>query len=197
MGRSSDSRAESWSESWSGGGSDARYASGLARLLSSYRAIPVDQRVRLTKRTSNLFRARSRSDAPGLDVSGLTGVFAVDPVARTADVGGICTYQDLVAATLPHGLAPLVVPQLKTITVGGAATGGGIESTAFRNGVVYDDIAVMDILTGSGDVVTAAPDGPHADLYYGFANSYGSLGYATRLRVRLEPVEPYVALRHL
>jgi FAD/FMN-containing dehydrogenase len=197
LGRSSDSRAESWSESWSGGGSDARYPSGLARLLSSYRAIPVDQRVRLAKKTSNLFRARSRSDAPGLDVSGLTGVFAVDPVARTADVGGICTYQDLVAATLPHGLAPLVVPQLKTITVGGAATGGGIESTAFRNGVVYDDIAVMDILTGSGDVVTAAPEGPHADLYYGFANSYGSLGYATRLRVRLEPVEPYVALRHL
>ena len=193
---SSDSRTESWSESWSEGGSEPRYADGLARLLSSYRAIPSHQRVRLAKKTSNLFRARSRSDAPGLDVSGLTGVFAVDPVARTADVGGMCTYQDLVAATLPHGLAPLVVPQLKTITVGGAATGGGIESTAFRNGVVYDDIAVIDILTGSGDLVTAAPDGPHADLYYGFANSYGSLGYATRLRVRLEPVEPYVALRH-
>ncbi|HEY5882198.1 MAG TPA: FAD-binding oxidoreductase [Nakamurella sp.] len=191
--QSSDSRAESWSR----GGSEPRYVDGLTRLLTSYRAIPVDQRVRLAKRTSNLFRARRRTDGPGLDVSGLTGVLAVDPVARTADVGGMCTYEDLVAATLPHGLAPLVVPQLKTITVGGAATGGGIESTAFRSGVVYDDIVVMDILTGSGEVLTAAPDGPHADLFHGFANSYGSLGYATRLRVRLEPVQPYVALRHL
>ncbi len=57
-------------------------------------------------------------------------------------------------------LAPLIVPQLKTITVGGAATGGGIESGAFRSGVVYDDIAVLDILTGAGEVVTAAPGGP-------------------------------------
>ena len=176
---------------------DRRYADGLDRLLASYRAIPADRRVRLAKKTSNLFRARSRTDAPGLDVSGLTGVLAVDPDARTADVGGMCTYEDLVAATLPYGLAPLVVPQLKTITVGGAATGGGIESTAFRCGVVYDDIVAMDVLTGAGEVVTATPDGPNRDLFYGFANSYGSLGYATRLRVRLEPVEPYVALRHL
>ncbi len=185
------------SDSWSAAAADAGYADGLDRLLASYRAIPADERVRLAKRTSNLFRSRARVAAPGLDVSGLGGVLAVDPDTMTADVGGTCTYEDLVAATLPHGLAPLVVPQLKTITVGGAATGGGIESTAFRNGLVYDDIVVMDILTGAGEVVTAAPGGPNADLYYGFANSYGSLGYATRLRVRLEPVEPYVALRHL
>ena len=30
-----------------------------------------------------------------------------------------------------------------------------------------------------------------------FPNSYGTLGYATRLRVKLEPVKPFVALRHL
>ena len=184
-------------DSWAAAATDVRYVDGLERLLSSYRTIPADRRVRLAKRTSNLFRARGRTDSPGLDVSGLSGVLSVDPVALTADVGGMCTYEDLVAATLPHGLAPLIVPQLKTITVGGATTGGGIESGAFRSGVVYDDIVVMDILTGSGEVVTAAPDGPHADLFYGFANSYGSLGYATRLRVRLEPVAPYVVLRHL
>ena len=102
---------------------------GVQRLLASYRAIPPAATVRLAKRTSNLFRARARSDAPGLDTSGLTGVIAVDPDARTADVAGMCTYEDLVAATLPHGLAPLVVPQLKTITLGGAVTGLGIEST--------------------------------------------------------------------
>ena len=184
-------------DTWSARADDPVYAQGLRRLVASYRAIPTDRRVRLAKRTSNLFRARGRTGTPGLDVSGLSGVLAVDPGTRTADVGGMCTYEDLVAATLPHGLAPLIVPQLKTITVGGAATGGGIESGAFRSGVVYDDIAVLDILTGAGEVVTAAPGGPHEDLYYGFANSYGSLGYATRLRVRLEPIRRFVALRHL
>ena len=113
--------------------------------------------MRLAKRTSNLFRTRQPISSPGLDVSGLAGVLSIDADGRTADVGGMCTYEDLVAATLPLGLAPLVVPQLKTITVGGAATGGGIESTSFRNGLVHDDIVEMDVLTGSGEVVTATP----------------------------------------
>src|SRR3546814_4356924 len=55
----------------------------------------------------------------------------------------------------------------------------------------------MDILTGAGEVLTATADNEHADLFRTFPNSYGSLGYATRLRIELEPVEPYVALRHV
>jgi FAD/FMN-containing dehydrogenase len=33
-------------------------------------------------------------------------------------------------------------------------------------------------------------------LYRAFPNSYGTLGYSTRLRIELEPVKPFVALRH-
>lgn len=164
------------------------------RLLASYAAIPAGSRVRLAKRTSNLFRPRTATDAPGLDVSGLDGVVALDPEARTADVQGMCTYEDLVDATLPHGLIPYVVPQLRTITLGGAVTGLGIESTSFRNGLPHESVLEMDVLTGDGELVTCRPGDP---LFDAFANSYGSLGYATRLRIRLEAVPPYVALRHV
>ena len=44
---------------------------------------------------------------------------------------------------------------------------------------------------------TVTPDGEHADLFRGFPNSYGTLGYALRLRIELEPVQPYVHLRHV
>ena len=40
-------------------------------------------------------------------------------------------------------------------------------------------------------------DGEHADLFRAFPNSYGTLGYALRLVIELEPVRPYVALRHV
>jgi FAD/FMN-containing dehydrogenase len=152
--------------------------------------------VRLAKPTSNLFRTRAKSDAPGLDTSGLTGVIAVDPDAKTADVAGMCTYENLVAATLPYGLSPFVVPQLKTITLGGAVTGLGIESTSFRNGLPHESVLEMDILTGTGEVLTASPE-QHADLYRGFPNSYGTLGYSVRLKIELEAVKPFVALRHI
>ena len=169
----------------------------VRRLVQSYRAIPPDAPVRLAKKTSNLFRARTRTRAQGLDVTGLDEVVAVDPSGRTAEVGGMCTYERLVAATLPHGLSPLVVPQLKTITVGGAVTGLGIESSSFRNGLPHESVLEIDVLTGTGEVVTARPEGEHADLYRGFPNSYGTLGYATRQRIELEPVLPFVELRHV
>ncbi|MFP5334873.1 MAG: FAD-binding oxidoreductase [Actinomycetes bacterium] len=166
-------------------------------LLRSYRAVPAGTPVRLAKRTSNLFRPRAGAPGTGLDASGLTGVLDVDPVARTADVQGMCTYETLVEATLPHGLAPLVVPQLRTITLGGAVTGLGIESTSFRHGLPHESVLEMDVLTGAGEVVTATPDGEHDELFRAFPNSYGALGYATRLRIELHPVGPYVALRNV
>ena len=172
------------------------HAAGVERLLASFHAIPPNSSVRLAKRTSNLFRARAKHSGPGLDTSGLTGVIAVDPDARTADVAGMCTYEDLVAATLPHGLSPLVVPQLKTITLGGAVTGLGIESASFRNGLPHESVLEMDILTGTGDIVTASRE-QRSDLFYAFPNSYGTLGYSVRLKIELEPVKPFVALRHL
>jgi FAD/FMN-containing dehydrogenase len=174
----------------------AAHAAGVERLLASYRSIPATAAVRLNKPTSNLFRARAKRDAPGLDTSGLTNVISVDPDSQTADVAGMCTYENLVAATLPYGLSPAVVPQLKTITLGGAVTGLGIESASFRNGLPHESVLEMDILTGTGELLTVSPQ-LHPDLYRAFPNSYGTLGYSTRIRIELEPIKPFVALRHV
>ena len=158
------------------------------------RALPAG-RVRLAKPTSNLFRTNTRAGT-GLDVSGLVDVISIDAAGRTADVQGMCTYENLVAATLPHGLMPLVVPQLKTITLGGAVTGLGIESSSLFNGLPHESVLEMDVLTGDGDVLTASPT-ENEELFRTFPNSYGSLGYALRLRITLQPTAPLVALRHV
>jgi FAD/FMN-containing dehydrogenase len=52
----------------------------------------------------------------------------------------------------------------------------------------------MDVLTGDGELVTVRPG---ERLFDAFPNSYGSLGYATRIRIKLEPAPAYVALRHV
>ena len=170
------------------------YTGAAERLRAQLSAVQPGDPVRLAKRTTNLFR--DRDARPGLDVSGLAGVLSVDPSERTADVLGMTTYEELVDAVLPFGLMPLVVPQLKTITLGGAVTGLGIESSSFRNGLPHESVLEMDVLTGDGRLVTATPDGEHAALFHGFPNSYGTLGYALRLRIELEPVQPYVMLTH-
>src|SRR5690242_10835292 len=187
----------------------AEHRAAVAALRESYAALPAGAPVRLAKRTSNLFRFREPApkapgrrgerrtgSAAGLDASPFSRVLHVDPAARAAVVGGMTTYEDLVDATLPHGLMPLVVPQLKTITLGGAVTGLGIESTSLRSGLPHESVTAMEILTGDGRVITATAEGEHAGLFRGFPNSYGTLGYALSLTIELEPVAPYVHLRH-
>ena len=173
------------------------YERAVTSLVAAYKAAPQAAGVRLAKPTSNLFRMRDAASGPGLDVSAFQGVLSVDTESRTADVLGMTTYEDLVDATLPHGLMPRVVPQLKTITIGGAVTGLGIESSSFRNGCPHESVLDLDVLTGDGRVLTATPEGPNADLFHGFPNSYGTLGYALRLRIELEPVKPFVELEHI
>jgi len=176
--------------------SPATHAEAVADLVCRYRALPPGTRVRLGKRTSNLFRFGGAAGVVRLDTAALAGVIAVDPTTRTAEVQGMTTYEDLVDVTLADGLMPLVVPQLKTITLGGAVTGLGIESSSFRHGLPHESVREMDVLTPDGEVITVTPDGEHADLFHGFANSYGTLGYALRLVIDLVPVAPYVRLTH-
>ena len=173
------------------------YEERRERVRRQYAEAPPGDPVRLRKRTSNLFRARRRAPGLRLDPRGLDGVLAVDAHARTADVAGMTTYEHLVDDTLAHGLMPLVVPQLKTITLGGAVSGLGIESSSFRSGLPHESVLELEMLTGDGRVVVARPGNEHRALFRGFPNSYGTLGYALRLKIELEPVRPFVRLRHL
>ena len=153
------------------------------------------ERIGLRKSTSNLFRHRSQAGKYLIDVRGFKQCLNVDPRRMTADVEGMITYEALVQETLKYGLLPAVVPQLKTITVGGAVSGLGIESSSFKFGLVHENVEKMEILLGDGRLVTCSC-GENPDLFSGFPNSYGTLGYALRLTIRLIPAKPYVHLTH-
>ncbi len=153
------------------------------------------QRIGLGKSTSNLFRHRAGAGKHFIDVRAFDHVLEIDPQRMTADVEGMITYEALVEATLKYGLLPAVVPQLKTITVGGAVSGLGIESSSFKFGLVHETVEEMTILLADGSLLTCSCR-ENPDLFFGFPNSYGTLGYALRLTVRLIPARPYVHLTH-
>jgi len=152
--------------------------------------------IRLGKTTSNLFRDREIQDS-ALDVSDFQHVLSVDPQTHVIETEGMVTYEALADAALTHSLMPAVVPQLKSITIGGAVGGIGIESSSFRFGLPHETVLEMDVLLGSGEIICCTPDNEHRDLFFGLANSYGSLGYILRLKIEGIPVKPYVRLTHL
>ncbi|WP_372526288.1 FAD-dependent oxidoreductase [Piscinibacter sp.] len=176
----------------------SQHAARKAELIACLKSAPAGGApLGLGKRSSNLFRDRNEGAKQRLDLSGFSHVLDIDTARGWVDVEGMTTYEDLVAQTLPHGVMPAVVPQLKTITVGGAAAGVGIEATSFRHGLVHDTLLELDVLLPSGEVVSCTPANEHRDLFYGFPNSYGTLGYALRLRLRTTPVKPFVRVEHL
>ncbi len=150
----------------------------------------------LSKDSSNLFRTRRQGVRQRLDVRAFNHVLSVNPAAGELEAEGMVPYDVLAEATLAHGVMPAVVPQLKSITLGGAVAGVGIEATSFKHGLVHDTLLEIEVLTGAGEIVVATPHNEHRDLFFGFPNSYGTLGYALRVRARTVPVTPFVELTH-
>jgi len=153
--------------------------------------------LRLGKTTSNLFRDRRKSNLKSLDVRSLNQVIKIDAKAMTVEVEGMTTFEDLVDATLLKGMIPLVVPELKTITIGGGVSGLAIESSSFKYGLVHESVQEMEVLLASGEVVTCRFDNEYKGLFYGLPNSYGTLGYILKVTTKLRKVSPYVQLKHL
>jgi len=168
----------------------------IRQLVEQIRATAGTAPIGLAKDTSNLFRDRKQTPKHRLDVRQFNEVLEIDEQGRWVEVEGMTPYVKLVDAMLAHGLMPAVVPQLKSITTGGAAAGVGIEATSFRYGLVHETLQELEILLPDGRVVLATPDNEHRDLFYGFPNSYGTLGYALKLKALAVPVKPYVQATH-
>jgi FAD/FMN-containing dehydrogenase len=162
-------------------------------LLEEFKSI--DGAVVLQKDTSNLFRHRD-VNAKKINVKNFNHVLNIDSKNLIADVEGMTTYEELVEETLKYSLMPTVVPQLKSITIGGATTGGGIESSSFKYGLVHETIEELELLLGDGRIVVCTRTNKYKDLFYGFPNSYGTFGYVLRLKVKLVKTLPYVKLTH-
>jgi FAD/FMN-containing dehydrogenase len=153
--------------------------------------------VRLEKSISHLFRTRDRIPSAKLDVRAFNEVLDVNASAGTVDVEGMTTYARLTDVTFGHGVLPAVVPQLKSITIGGACAGLGIESSSFRYGLVHETVEEIEVLLPDGDIVVCTPSNAHSDLFFGFPNSFGTLGYALRVKARTAPAKRYVELSHI
>src|SRR5690606_15313505 len=173
-----------------------RHAEKLATIQSAITA--ADGRFSLRKRTaSNLFRYAPRkrdANAARVDLGVFNEVIGLDAGARLLDVEGLTTFESIVDYTLPRGFVPLVTPELKHITLGGASVGIGIESTCHRFGFVHDMLVEAEVLLPDGRIVVATADNEYSDLFAALGNSYGTLGYILRAKIRLMPAKPYVRL---
>jgi len=131
-----------------------------------------------------------------IDMRDFDEVIEIDPERRICIAESGIPFCRLVQQTLPLGFVPIVVPELKTITIGGAVAGCSIESMSYVHGGFHDTCMEYEIITGKGDVLTCTPEGEHSLVFQMMHGSFGTVGLLSRLVFRLVPAKPYVHLRH-
>ena len=121
-------------------------------------------------------QASERSKATSkLDLNKFVGIIDFDEKNATVTVGGKTPFKMLTEFLIPRGLCPQVVPELDTITVGGAISGVGIESSSFRHGFVHNSMIEFDVLMGDGRVSKQASK--RIKICFVVSHSYATFGY--------------------
>lgn len=174
---------------------DALHAAKVARIVAQLRAHLPGRPVSLAKaapphQVPKAHDRRRHDDK--IDIRDLTSIIDIDPDRRTCIAEAGVMFCDLVEATLRYGLVPLCVPELKTITIGGAVAGGSLESMSFRYGGFHDTCLEYEVVTARGDVLTCTPENQHALVFQMMHGAFGTLGILTRLTFRLVPAKPFV-----
>ncbi|HEU5333841.1 MAG TPA: FAD-binding protein [Actinocrinis sp.] len=123
------------------------------------------------------------ADGLVIDMGPLSSIL-VDPVSRTASVGAGALWSALLAASLQHGLTPPVFTDYIELSVGGTLSAGGFGGATQRFGAQVDNVAELEVVTGTGQVLTCSAT-VHADLFRAALAGLGQVGVITRATVRL------------
>lgn len=178
---------------------NARHAEKVARISEQLRqrrsTAPLSREKRVVSHQVPKVHDKKHTDEK-VNLLDFDEIIEIDPERRICIAEPGVPFCTIVDHTLPMGLVPIVVPELKTITIGGAVAGCSIESMSYVYGGFHDTCLEYEIITAKGDVLTCTPDNEHSLIFQMMHGSFGTVGILSRLVFRLIPAKPFVHLRH-
>jgi decaprenylphospho-beta-D-ribofuranose 2-oxidase len=123
-----------------------------------------------------------------IDTGGLAAVREVDLARGRATVEAGVSLDSLIAALLPLGWFPDVVPGTRFVTVGGAIASDIHGKNHHRDGAFGDHVLELELVTPGGERIRCSPD-RQADVFAATAGGMGLTGVVVAATVRLSRIE--------
>ena len=110
----------------------------------------------------------------------------VDTGKRSARIGAGATWEPVLAATAPHGLAALC-GSAPAVGVGGYLLGGGLGPLARAYGFSADHVQAVEVVTPADGSLTVTAES-YPDLFWALRGGKGGLGVVTAVTIGLLPL---------
>jgi FAD/FMN-containing dehydrogenase len=122
-----------------------------------------------------------------IDMSSLATVHEVNTGDAVVDAG--VRWSELLAQTVPLGLAPPTLTDYIELSIGGTLSVGGVGAQTFREGPQVDNVLALTVVTGRGEIVDCSP-ASRPLLFDAVRSGFGQHAVIARARLRLVPVLP-------
>ena len=97
---------------------------------------------------------------------------------------------------LAQGRLPPVMPDAMMLSVGGTLSVGGMGEAGFRYGAQVDHVLALDVVTGTGQLVTCSAT-HEPELFHMTLAGLGQCGIIVRARLRLAPAPTFIVTHAL
>ncbi|GAA3027366.1 hypothetical protein GCM10010519_63980 [Streptomyces lactacystinicus] len=119
-----------------------------------------------------------------INARALNRIHTITPTNATVDTG--VTWAQLTEATLAQNLTPPALTDYLHLSIGGTISIGGIGSTVHKHGLQADTVEAIEIVTGTGRILTATPT-RNPDLFHTALAGAGQVGIITKATLKLVP----------
>ena len=121
-------------------------------------------------------------------------IIELNTTTKVVHVGAMIEIGKLMNYLYPLGYALPVVPEYKSLTVGGLIVGaGGISSSSFKYGYFHVHCIEYTVVLGNGEIIKVSKE-KHAELFNALPLSYGTLGTIVDIKISIIKIKPNVLL---
>jgi hypothetical protein len=131
-----------------------------------------------------------------LDLSNLNRVIDINYKDGYAEIEGSVYVCQVLDKLVKQGWIIQIPVDMYHLTFSGLIAGVGGGSSSFRYGFIHETILEMDVLTANGEVITCDRN-RNSELFYAIPNSLGTMGYITRMKLKIRTAAPYVKVSYL